>query len=318
MQRTGEDPLEVGRTMVYVGTFLGRRYESPVACTTLIENKQLTTTTTGGPFFLEVDQRLEPDGAGTRLTVHCKGESRGFFKLAEPLVIRLTPPAVSSASHPNPFPGTLAHSRRLGDNDGMARDRRGDRLLRRLTLMSVLDGIRPSKTLEWVSPLAPVVTQVAVGAGHWAAGRRQRALAAWASAAGFGLMAWGLGTEAPTRAETHKNIEQQKDLWRERGIEVPATARPHPPTARQRSRLVTLIGPALQVVGMVNSVRSGLRHPRRLTVLAIASEAWAAVFWVLRLARAVHMRRPRIAAGSALGLAGAVARLRATSAEPLP
>jgi carbon monoxide dehydrogenase subunit G len=90
VQRTGEDPLEVGGTMVYVGTFLGRRYESPVTCTTLIENKQLTTTTTGGPYFLEVDQRLEPDGAGTKLTVHCKGESRGFFKLAEPLVIRLT------------------------------------------------------------------------------------------------------------------------------------------------------------------------------------------------------------------------------------
>jgi hypothetical protein len=46
--------------------------------------------TTGGPYFLEVDQRLEPDGAGTKLTVHCRGESRGFFKLAEPLVIRLT------------------------------------------------------------------------------------------------------------------------------------------------------------------------------------------------------------------------------------
>ena len=90
VQRTSEDPLEVGGTMVYMGTFLGRRFESPVTCTTLIENKQLTTTTTGGPYFLEVDQRLEPDGAGTKLTVHCKGESRGFFKLAEPLVIRLT------------------------------------------------------------------------------------------------------------------------------------------------------------------------------------------------------------------------------------
>jgi len=90
VQRTSEDPIEVGGTMVYVGTFLGRRYESPVTCTTLIENKQLTTTTTGGPYFLEVDQRLEPDDAGTKLTVHCKGESRGFFKLAEPLVVRLT------------------------------------------------------------------------------------------------------------------------------------------------------------------------------------------------------------------------------------
>lgn len=90
VQRASEDPLEVGGTMVYVGTFLGRRFESPVTCTTLIENKQLTTTTTGGPYFLEVDQRLEPDGAGTKLTVHCKGESHGFFKFAESMVVRLT------------------------------------------------------------------------------------------------------------------------------------------------------------------------------------------------------------------------------------
>jgi hypothetical protein len=75
-----------------------------------------------------------------------------------------------------------------------------------------------------VSPVAPAVTQAAVGAGHWAAGRRQRALAAWVNAAGFGLVAWGLGTEAPTWAEWQKNIEQQKDLWRERGLEVPVTA----------------------------------------------------------------------------------------------
>ena len=113
---------------------------------------------------------------------------------------------------------------RLGDNDGMARDDSGDRLLRRVAFMSVLDGARPSGTLEWVSPVIPVVTQAAVGAGHWAAGRRQRALAAWASAAGSGLVAWGLGTEAPTRAEAEKYIEQQKDLLRERGLEVPATA----------------------------------------------------------------------------------------------
>jgi hypothetical protein len=64
-------------------------------------------------------------------------------------------------------------------------------------------------------------------------------------------------------------------------------------------------------------VRSGLRNSRRLTVLAIAGEAPAAVFCVLRVARAVRRRRPRIAAGSALVVAGAVARLRAASAEPL-
>jgi hypothetical protein len=194
----------------------------------------------------------------------------------------------------------------------MARDDSRDRLLRRVALMSLLDGARPSGTLEWVSPVIPVVTQAAVGAGHWASGRRQRALAAWASAAGFALVAWGLGTEAPTRAQAEKNIEQQKDLLRERGIEVPATAGTTP-AARQLSRYAA----AFQVAGIVLGVRSGLRHPRRLTVLAIAGEAPMAVFYILRVPQAVQRRRPRIAAGSALVVAGGVARLRAASAEPL-
>ena len=185
-------------------------------------------------------------------------------------------------------------------------------MLHRGLWMSFLDGTRPSGIAEWVSPVVPVVTQAAVGAGHWAAGRRQRAVAAWASAAGFALMAWGLGTEAPTRAEAQENFERQKDLLRERGIQVPATAE-ETPAARRLSRYV----PAFQVVGIVLDVRSGLRSPRRLTVLAVAGQAPLAVFCVLRVARAVLRRRPRIAAGSALVAAGAVARLRAASAEPL-
>ena len=188
--------------------------------------------------------------------------------------------------------------------------------MQRLALLRVLDGTRPSGIPEWVSPVAPAVTQAAVGAGHWAAGRRQRALAAWASAAGFGLVAWGLGAEAPTRAEAEKNIEQQKDLMRRRGIEVPATAAPTETwMALQPWRdALDVLGPSIR---MVFGVRSGLRNPRRLTVLAIASEAPLAVFYALRVPRAVQRRRPRIAAGSALVAAGAVARLRAASAEPL-
>ncbi len=64
-------------------------------------------------------------------------------------------------------------------------------------------------------------------------------------------------------------------------------------------------------------MRSGLRNPRRLTVLAIAGEAPTAVFCALRVPLAVQRRRPRIAAGAALIAAGVVARLRAASAEPL-
>lgn len=194
----------------------------------------------------------------------------------------------------------------------MAGDDSGGWLLGRVLLVSHLDGTRPSGIGEWVSPVVPVVTQAAVGAGHWAAGRRQRALAAWASAVGFALMAWGLGTEAPTRAEAQENIERHKDLLRERGIPVPDTAGTTP-GARRLLRWF----PAVEVAGIVFGVRSDLRNPRRLTVLAIVREAPVAAFCVVRAGRAVQQRRARIAAGSALVAAGAVARLRAASAEPL-
>jgi hypothetical protein len=127
-----------------------------------------------------------------------------------------------------------------------------------------------------VSAVIPVVTQAAVGAGHWASARRQRALAAWASAAGFGLVAWGLGAEAPARAEAQKHLEQQKDLLRERGIEVPATATGTQTWMARQPRWNALSAFASSVK-LVLGVRSGLRHPRRLTALAMAGEAPMAV-----------------------------------------
>jgi hypothetical protein len=210
-------------------------------------------------------------------------------------------------------------TRRLGDNDGMVSDDGKAPWWLRLTLL-ILDGARPSGPLGWVSPVAPVVTQAAAGAGHWAAGRRRRALAEWAGAAGFGLVAWGLGTEAPARAEAEENMERfQRDVLRKFGQEAPATAGTETPAAGGLSRYLgsPWANPVSAVAGMVTGVPWRLRHPRRLTVLAIATEAPNVAVNVLRAARAVQRRRPRIAAGSALIAAGSVARLRAASAEPL-
>jgi hypothetical protein len=189
--------------------------------------------------------------------------------------------------------------------------------------------------LGWVPRVAPVVTQVAVGAGHWAAGRRQRALAAWTSAAGYGLVAWGLGTEAPTPAEARQTMEQnfqrlqREGVLREPGPKAPAAAGTPGPAARRLERHLARVAPlfkatntpqyrlASTVAGMVIGVWWGMHHPRRLTVLAIAAEAQNAVIHVPWVARAVQRRRPRTAAGYALVAAGTVARLRAASAEPL-
>jgi len=130
-------------------------------------------------------------------------------------------------------------------------------------------------------------------------------------------VAWGLGTEAPTAAEVQENFRQQLDLMRKPGPKAPVTAGTETPTARRISRFFRWFELVSPVVGMVIEVPWRLRHPRRLTVLAIAAEAPNAVFSVLRAARAVQRRRPRMAAGSALVAAGSVARLRAASAEPL-
>jgi hypothetical protein len=223
----------------------------------------------------------------------------------------------------------------------MARDDSWAQALRvaRVAFLPVLDEARPSGMLGWVPRVAPVVTQAAVGAGHWAAGRRRRALAAWTSAAGYGLVAWGLGTEAPTPAEARENMQQnmqrmqREGLLPEPGTQAPAAARKPTPAGRRLERhlerhqsryaaFFRAMGTpryrlASTVVGMVLGVWWGMRWPRRLTVLAIAVEAPNAVIHVPWMARAVQQRRPRIAAGWALVMAGSVARLRAASAEPL-
>ena len=227
----------------------------------------------------------------------------------------------------------MAHARRLGDNAGMAGDDSWAQVLR--AALPILDGARPSGMLGWVPRVAPVVTQAAVGAGHWAAGRRRRALAAWTSAAGYGLVAWGLGTEAPTPAEVRENMEQNiQRLQREGalpkpGTTAPAAARTPTPAARRLERHLSRVAPVFRytdtpqyrlastVAGMVIGVWWGLRWPRRRSVLAIAVEAPKAVITVPWVARAVQRRRPRIAAGYTLVVAGSVARLRAASAEPL-
>ncbi len=86
---TSDGPLDVGSTMVYIGKFLGRDYESPSECTEYVINKKFTTKTTSGPFHLEIENTLEPVADGTRISAIYRGESRGFYRLAEPVVVRL-------------------------------------------------------------------------------------------------------------------------------------------------------------------------------------------------------------------------------------
>jgi uncharacterized protein YndB with AHSA1/START domain len=90
VRRMDEGPIKVGSTVVYVGKFLGRSFESCSEYVEYVPNERSTTRTISGPFHLEIDNIFEAVDGGTRLTSTFRGESRGFFKLAEPVVVRLT------------------------------------------------------------------------------------------------------------------------------------------------------------------------------------------------------------------------------------
>jgi uncharacterized protein YndB with AHSA1/START domain len=90
VRKTSDGPLAAGSTLVYVGRFLGRGYESPSEYTEFEQDKSFVSKTTSGPFDLEVATGLEDVDGGTKLTIQARGESRGFFKIAEPVVVRLT------------------------------------------------------------------------------------------------------------------------------------------------------------------------------------------------------------------------------------
>ena len=90
VRKTSDGPLAAGSTLVYVGRFLGRSYESPSEYSEFVADKSYVSRTTSGPFELEVTTTLDRVDDATKLTLRARGESRGFFKVAEPVVVRLT------------------------------------------------------------------------------------------------------------------------------------------------------------------------------------------------------------------------------------
>jgi len=196
---------------------------------------------------------------------------------------------------------------RLGDNDGMASDDSWA-LARRLYRMVFLDGVRPRGRSDGCPLSPPSLPRPPSGRalGFWppAAGPGSVGKRCWFRAGGVGPLH---GSAGPGRAG-----QLAARAWRT----GPGCRRADAPTARRRSRDAWQ-NAASAVAWMIIGVPWGLRHPRRLTVLAIAMEAPNVVFYVVRAAWAVQRRRPRIAAGSALAAAGSVARLRAAAAEPL-
>jgi carbon monoxide dehydrogenase subunit G len=87
--RAPDTELAVGTTYVQVLRFLGRRIEATIQVTEYEPGRRFSIKTLSGPVPFQVQHTLEPSGpGGTTLSVTLEGEPGGFFKLAEPLVIR--------------------------------------------------------------------------------------------------------------------------------------------------------------------------------------------------------------------------------------
>ena len=86
---TSEGPVGVGTNVVFQGKFLGRTFEVTQEYTEYLPNQRFVAKTAAGPFHIELESTLEPTQGGTKLTSLYRGESHGFVKLAEPVVVRL-------------------------------------------------------------------------------------------------------------------------------------------------------------------------------------------------------------------------------------
>ncbi len=86
---TSDGPRGAGTPYVYVARFLGRRIESTGEITAFEPNRRYAWKVTSGPIPMEAETVFEPVDSGTKVTVIMQGEPGGFFKLAEPIVVRM-------------------------------------------------------------------------------------------------------------------------------------------------------------------------------------------------------------------------------------
>ncbi|MFQ5859852.1 MAG: SRPBCC family protein [Anaerolineae bacterium] len=91
-----EGPMSVGTRLREVEQFLGRRIESTIEVTAYEPNKTYGIEAASGPMPFEMKVDFEAVEGGTRLTVTGQAEMAGLFKLAEPVVARMTKRAVES------------------------------------------------------------------------------------------------------------------------------------------------------------------------------------------------------------------------------
>lgn len=83
-----EGEIRPGTTIHEVRKLLGRRIESTVEVTEFEPNRVFGGRTTSGPIPWHFTYRFDSEHETTRVAFHMEGEPGGFFRLAEPIVVR--------------------------------------------------------------------------------------------------------------------------------------------------------------------------------------------------------------------------------------
>lgn len=85
-RQTSAGPFGVGATGINARTEMGRRMDTTWEVTTFVPNQQFVVRSTSGPVAYEITNTFAATGTGTRVQVRLHGDTKGFFKLAEPLI----------------------------------------------------------------------------------------------------------------------------------------------------------------------------------------------------------------------------------------
>jgi uncharacterized membrane protein len=87
--RVTHDVDGVGRAWTDVVQILGRRLEFSFRLVDSLSDRKLAFQSTAGPIPVQGSYSFEPAGDGTQVTFLMTGEPGGFFKLAEPVFMKM-------------------------------------------------------------------------------------------------------------------------------------------------------------------------------------------------------------------------------------
>jgi uncharacterized protein YndB with AHSA1/START domain len=89
MGSTYDGPIGVGAKAKGESQYLGQRFEWTSEITEYEPNKKMRSKFAFGSIVAQMGMAFDPVEGGTKVTMDIEGEIGGFFKLAEPIVIRI-------------------------------------------------------------------------------------------------------------------------------------------------------------------------------------------------------------------------------------